>query len=618
MNELKFKSYLESKEEKSKHYYNVVGGFDIETTMFDVIGDKKYSKANYCYFWSFSLDGVIFTYGRDPEEFFKFLLDLNPKKTLIIYVHWLRFEYRNLKWLFDKYFPEHKPDTRGKDIQRIVTRKYIFRCSSVLTNGMKLEDMGKEIGIEKLELDYSVPRNRNTWLTTENIAYGLRDVEILCKWILATAKSFNLRISQIATTPRKIYGNFLIKNKLYPRERENRARRAYEHWKDEDDFKKFNKAFRNGITTLNDDYTNERCKDILHGDISSAYSYIMVKYGLPKKFTKKGIKKLPKDSKKVKLWINDIYHYAILARFTFKNIRLKEDAPCKIIDKIRKDGIYSSYMTNIEYKIIEKYYDYDSVEWEDLQETKLIPLDSREVKTIHELFNLKEKSRDTPGYGLRKVVLNSGFGDKSINYAKWNDDNPEKRKSYYPQGVWIAAWQRYIISSLIWEIGEDFIYTNTDSVFCKNTERARKILEDYNNTVPFEKLGKFRLKHLKEFYVAQASRYVITYDDGTTETRCSGVSRKEKDITVNDLINYSEGGEVVVPDGNSRWIESDEIRPYTGYINGELVTTYSFLYRESKTVVLAKGCHDLKLKANWSNSKWIDDLFNLFKEKEII
>lgn len=587
MNEKKFKSYLESKNEPKKQYYNVVGGFDIETTQFKIMDDEDYSIGNYCYLWSFSLDGVIFTYGRDPEEFFQFLMNIKPeKKKIVIYVHWLLFEYWNLRWLFDKYFPYNEPKYRfDKDLMEIDTHDhYIFRCSSVLTNSeMSLEDMGKELGIEKLELDYSVPRNRNTWLTTEDIAYSLRDVEILCKWILSIMKAFNFRVNEIKKTPTSIYKTILNRHGLSKFEKQYNAQQAYRYWT-EDDFPKFHKAFKNGIIVINDEYTNEIVKDVLYGDIASAYPYIMCNYRLPIRFLK-GYGRLVKRQKKL---IDDINNWAVLAKFTFKNIRLKDDAPCKIIDKIRKDKIYSAYMTNIEYKIIEMYYDYDSVEWEDFQASELGFLDRKEIETIHDLFEIKEKSRGTPGYGLKKIVLNCGFGEKSLNHEKL-DTPQESRSSYYPQGVWIAAWQRYIMAKLVWEIGiDDFIYSNADSIFCKNNERTRKILEDYNMMIPYEKLGKFRLNHLKEFYILQPSRYVMTYDDGTTETRCSGVKRSCK-VTLEDFMNVAEGDCVIIKEGHNINVKSDEIKLYTGFINGELVSTFSFLTKIPVDVELTKN-----------------------------
>lgn len=562
-----------------KEYYECVGSLDIETTEFTTEEGKI---ANYCYLWSFSIDGLLFRYGRDPEEFFQFLEELKLEKKLIIYVQWLGFEYYNLKWLFDKYITDTKVEFKDSNMpKRITGNKVVFKCSYLLSN-LKLKDMGREIGLPKLNMDYYFPRTRNTVLSNDLIRYSLRDVEIVCKWILNLANILNVPIHELPITPAGYYKLELAKHnygygfrkkvsqgRYFPENGEN-------GWK-EDDFDKFKEALKGGLIVYNDEYIEETIKDVIHADIKSAYSYVQVVYPFPYKFSHE----YNDNSKsKQRMLIEDIGNWAVLAKFTFTDLDLKEDANCdflKVRDKCPLET-YSAYMTNIEFKMIELFYDFSSVEWEDLQATKMRRLDNREIKTIFDLFDLKESSKGTSSYVLNKRRLNSGYGNKCMRMDKYNL-TADKCNFYYPEGVWVTAIQRSIMATLIWKLGEDFIYCNTDSIFCKNTERARKVLEDYNNTIPFEKLGRFETELLKKFYLIAPSRYIRIFDDNRAVVTLSGANQKDVRITLEDFINYSEGGTITIKNGTAKIDKAKEIKPYKGKINGEEVVTYSYLTR---------------------------------------
>lgn len=609
--EKEFREYLYNSsstvDEKGKRYYNVVAAFDVETTKFTSFTGEV---ANYVYAWSFSIDGVLYRFGRDPKDFFVFLRNLMLTKKLIIYVQWLGYEYNNLTWLFEKYITKGKAENAlfkggniAEPLQLIQDDGYaVFKCSRALS-GKKLEEMGEDIDCPKLkDLDYSVDRNRLTPMTDEEIGYCLRDVEIVCKWVRWLLDSLNegrtqkLRINNLPLTKSKIFGLYLDKNGLPWHVRHLKAMDQYKNWLD-DDYDKFHIAHKGGLIVCNERYLNEFTLDILHADVKSAYPAVQIRKKFPKCFSHVYSRS---SLSKQKSMIDDIENWGVLAKFTFKGLLLKKDAPCAIIREL--DNIdpvdYTAYMSNIEYKIIEMYYDFDSVVWEDFQATGLEREEEADRKTNLELFAAKESAKGTAAYKVAKIVLNSGYGNKCKRMEVTNIDDDGNRVSfrkdmkdidyYYPVGVWISAWQRYIMASIIWEIGKyDFIYCNTDSIFCKNNERTKEILNRFNSSFDIlGRLGKFETEEVKKIFILGPSRYAIMDYNDSISIVFSGVADEGKTISFSDLITIAAGGNVRIPGATKEYKKGRGA--FEGYINGEKVETHDYLWVKSKDINLHK------------------------------
>ena len=54
---------------------------------------------------------------------------------------------------------------------------------------------------------------------------------------------------------------------------------------------------------------------------------------------------------------------------------------------------------------------------------------------------------------------------------------------FYPWGVWIAAYARYNLFTAISNIGEDYVYCDTDSVKFLNYEKHAEYFEKYNASI---------------------------------------------------------------------------------------------------------------------------------------
>ncbi len=581
------------------HYYNTVGAFDTETTEFESIdANGKKITVNYVYFWSFCLGGELFAWGRDPQEFVDFINKLNLGYRLIVYDHWLGYEYNNLRDMFDTQiaYPEFmvKNDfarVKGAPYKVLKLqgnignfRRIQFRCSSCLSGNRKLEELGEDIGCNKLELDYKKPRNRETPMTKEEIDYCLRDVEIVCKWVLNFKEL--LEVKDVKDLPYTMASSVDVAydHEGYTRNvRRSIMQDKYVNWDDKDD-DRFAAAYKGGEMTFNKQFLNKYTSNILYADIKSAYPAVMLMKEFPKCFSKE---KQPEY--KQKMMIENYEDYAVIAKFTFTNLSLKPQAPCSILrDKDHKEieakVVYTDYFTNVELQNIKKFYNFSSLVWEDFQWSQYEPLDYRMQQALVNLFIEKEEAKGTDEEETKKRRLNSAYGRQSRKFnritVKWDNEahdwvkDKEKtevgnRVDYYPVGVWVAAWQRKIMLDIIWELGDDFIYSNTDSVICLDNERNRQIIEDYNNSIipigkdeDYAKLGKFEMEHFHEILIAGVSKYILKNEQNeVVKSVFSGVSAE---ITEEDLENYAAGGGFVIENAMPRY------RCVTGNFKGEI------------------------------------------------
>lgn len=179
---------------KREEFYNVAASFDIETSSF-YDNDQKCA---IMYEWAFGIgyikDGEfrrLKTYGRYWEQFktlmscVEGLLDLNPKRRLVIYVHNLPYEWqfmrKHFSWTKVFYLDQRKP------VYAITDGGLEFRCSLKLS-GKSLANTAKDLTKYKArklvgDLDYSLMRTPQTPLTPTELAYCEADVEVVLCYI---------------------------------------------------------------------------------------------------------------------------------------------------------------------------------------------------------------------------------------------------------------------------------------------------------------------------------------------------------------------------------------------------------------------------------------------------
>ena len=291
---------------KGEKFLNVPVSFDIETTSFyrDADGETysyerymklggkqtKMEKCSLMYVWQFGINGFCII-GRTWDEFLNMLaeivaiLELCPKKRIIIYVHNLAYEFQFFRELLDweKVF---SIDLR-KPIYGITKTGLEFRCSYLLS-GYSLAKLGEQLHKYKCEklvgdLDYSLLRHSETPLTQKEIGYCLNDIKVVMCYIQELIEQYKgitrLPITKTGfvrkycrsvcfkTTDEtgKTIPNFKYIDKIHSLNITGL-----------DEFSMLQRAFSGGFTHANAKYTDEVIENVDSYDFHSSYPYVKV------------------------------------------------------------------------------------------------------------------------------------------------------------------------------------------------------------------------------------------------------------------------------------------------------------------------------------------------------
>lgn len=535
--------------------------------------------------WAICVDNDFFYSSSDFKELKKFLHSFNYD--LIIWTYWLGGLYYNLPQEIFGENPEINTGGNGKFFPKEIKteNRLIFRDSRELSK-MTLEDMGAQLGFSST----------------------VNSVAIICKWITLLKDLIGVeKVSQLPISQGKLYRTKVEFSEEFNKngyiatlsQSQMRYQDGKGIWKDEKTYEKFHNGFRNGLITRDTNKDGKKIKNVLYADITSAFPAVMYTKKFPWSFTKINMVGAKDPSFFFSCYRHPVKERCFFGKFTFTNLSLKKEAPCATVventEFVTFAPVYSSYMTDIEYQIICKFYNFDSVVCEDMYKADLVELDKREKKIIYELFQEKQKAQGTPQYGFYKILLNAAFGNKCIKMARPNYDyHYDNRNYYYPEGIWIAAIQRKIMADIIWDLGDDFIYTNTDSVICHNTPKARKIIEDYNSTVEEEELGKFKMEEFKEFYMVGPSKYCLWKNNRERKIVFAGIHQTNGNLTPQDLESFVTVGFINIKDASilPRFFEG----PFTFVLDGKEVTIEHCLYLEPRdlTFINKKGINNGK------------------------
>lgn len=172
------------KEYRKDHaFYELPAALDIETTKTGTDPDKDFA---FVYLWAFAIGDYV-VYGRTPEELQEFIPILRAELRLcidfrlIVFVHFLKYEFAFLK----KYLqiePENFIARSKHEPLRIRCNDCLELRDSYAYTEQPLRQIGKAVGIPKLELEYSDVRTPETKLTDEELAYQANDVLILTRF----------------------------------------------------------------------------------------------------------------------------------------------------------------------------------------------------------------------------------------------------------------------------------------------------------------------------------------------------------------------------------------------------------------------------------------------------
>ena len=574
-------------------YYEVPAAFDIETSSFYYNGEKNATM----YIWQFGILNWV-TYGRTWDELRIFLdtltmvMGLSEELKLVVYVHNLSYEWqffrKQFKWNKVFFLDERKPvyaQTGGIE----------FRCSLKLSS-KSLAKVGDDLVKYKEhkhvgDLDYQLNRFHSTPITDEEFGYCEADIRVLLAYIQEKIETDG-SICYIPLTNTGYVRNYCRKACF----------KKYKDYKrlmelltlEPEEYKQLKRGFAGGFTHACAKYVAEGkespLKDVGSFDFTSSYPAVMLTEQFP--MSKGELVPYIDDWEELQMYL---HKYCCLFDVTLTNVspKVDYDHPISVSKLIKSSGVREDNgrvvsaesitltMTEQDWFTFEEFYYYENYDFKyfRIYEKKFLPKPF--YKAILDLYKKKTILKDVEGeeinYMISKNMLNAAYGmivtdivrdvldyDYSISdyippskpdleeaIDKYN--NSKKRFLFYPWGVWVTAYARRNLFSGILACGDDYIYSDTDSIKIFNPEKHMDYIEDYNNKLlsrinsiaeylgidpeeyaPKNKKGvpkpigiwEYEGKY-KRFKTLGAKRYLVEKQDGTYILTVAGVNKKK-------------------------------------------------------------------------------------------
>lgn len=574
-------------------YYEVPAAFDIETSSFYYNGEKNATM----YIWQFGILNWV-TYGRTWDELRIFLdtltmvMGLSEELKLVVYVHNLSYEWqffrKQFKWNKVFFLDERKPvyaQTGGIE----------FRCSLKLSS-KSLAKVGDDLVKYKEhkhvgDLDYQLNRFHSTPITDEEFGYCEADIRVLLAYIQEKIETDG-SICYIPLTNTGYVRNYCRKACF----------KKYKDYKrlmelltlEPEEYKQLKRGFAGGFTHACAKYVAEGkespLKDVGSFDFTSSYPAVMLTEQFP--MSKGELVPYIEDWEELQMYL---HKYCCLFDVTLTNVspKVDYDHPISVSKLIKSSGVREDNgrvvsaesitltMTEQDWFTFEEFYFYEDYDFKyfRIYEKKFLPKPF--YKAILDLYKKKTILKDVEGeeinYMISKNMLNAAYGmivtdivrdvldyDYSISdyippskpdleeaIDKYN--NSKKRFLFYPWGVWVTAYARRNLFSGILACGDDYIYSDTDSIKIFNPEKHMDYIEDYNNKLlsrinsiaeylgidpeeyaPKNKNGvpkpigiwEYEGKY-KRFKTLGAKRYLVEKQDGTYVLTVAGVNKKK-------------------------------------------------------------------------------------------
>lgn len=509
-------------------------------------GDKR----AVMYIWQVCINGRVI-YGRTWDQFLE-LTDylsneyaLGPDRRMVIWVHNLAWEFEFIKDLFewDKVFAI---STR-KPIYAVTTSGLEFRCSYILSN-LSLANVAKSLTQFKLrkkvgDLDYSKIRHSETPLTKKELGYCCYDVLIVSAYIYeCLSHEKRHMISELPLTATGYCRRYCREMCLSGsgRKEEDKQYKEYHSMisrltiSGEAEYKLMLRAFAGGYTHGNVSlvghilYGGKESKGIASDDLSSAYPGALCSEQFPmskgEKIVIRSYKELNKNCKLYCCIFDCTFHnlrpkavpdnYISISKCWHGNYTPDNDKYRESINAVTNNGRLVSAdkisisITNVDYEIILKMYEWDRLEIGDFYRYKKSYLPKKLIEAILKLFKNKTELKGVKGqedfYLKQKQLLNSVYGmmvtsinppineyvngewtvrseDLSEMINKYNKS--KKRFLFYPWGIFCTAYVRRTILSGILSCGSDYVYSDTDSLKILDAQKHENFISSYNKMV---------------------------------------------------------------------------------------------------------------------------------------
>lgn len=595
-----YTKYIKSQKVKRKNqeYYNIPAAFDIETTTIKP-KDENQKPFGFMYQWQFCLvDCVVF--GRTWEEFTTFLerlrkyMKLDKDNRLVVFVHNLAYEFQFISQIieYDELFCKDK-----RKPMKLHSNGLEFRCSYFLSN-MSLakfcENCKGVTHYKQIDVyNYRKLRTPVTPLTETEESYCYNDVKGLCECI-----NYLLREDTILSMP--------LTNTGYVRREYRQAMKSNkDNWYNfnkcrlsPDNYKMLKKCFRGGNTHANRHMSNLILSKVYSFDIQSSYPTSIMLDDFPiTPFMEINLN----NQEKLEYYMNN---YCLVLEVEFFNIELNynEVIPyidvahctqkCNIVNdngRVLSADYIKVTLTNIDLEIILKTYHSDGYnvlksicakKGKLPKELRLKLLDFYKAKTMlkgvdgKEYEYMKSKNRVNATFGMMVTAIDHTEIEFNINNFEWFAYAPDIEKSLddfyksrnnflsYQWGVFVTANARKRLQEMLYIVGEDVVYIDTDSIkfvderhIAEFDEINKKLIEQAENN----DIQAYVTKDGKKYYLgtwdndgayirfktlgAKKYCYESYNDDGSKgfHITVSGMSKKDGAKAVGSIENFNIG-----------------------------------------------------------------------------
>lgn len=581
------------------HYLNIPASFDIETSSFyDGLAKKAIM-----YIWTLNIDGITFI-GRTWNQFVD-LLNLISKefelvkfnRRLLIYIHNLEYEFQFMRKWLDWY--DVFADDKRQPLYAVTQGGIEFRCSYRLS-GYSLAKLSDELQTYKTskmvgDLDYSLLRTSITPMTPKEMKYATQDTKVVVCYIQEEIEK-NGDISKIPYTKTGYVRRYCQNQCLALSATDDVSRLKGLKYRDiiqsltltYDQYKMCKDGFQGGFTHANVNYVNKTLSSVGSWDFTSSYPYTMVSDYFPMSSPKEIVVDNLKD------FIYNITTHCCLFQIRFNNIRPKttnenpiSSSRCNYLKgehlnngRVINAEVLETTITELDFDIIQMFYVWDSFQLGKFLIFYRGYLPTPLVKSIISLYKDKTKLKGVKDkeaeYLNSKGMLNSSYGmavtdivRDSIEYHQemmadeWQENSENcvsqltqynKNKArflYYPWGVWVTAHARHNLFEGIYAFGDDYVYSDTDSIKAINMDKHKDFIESYNlkvrkkleraasyHNIPMEDFEPETIKGVKKligvwdfegtydrFKTLGAKRYLVE-KNGDIEFTVAGVNKK--------------------------------------------------------------------------------------------
>lgn len=584
---------------RSKIYYlNYPLSFDIETSSF-MDGD---SKRVVMYIWQIAIGDHVYI-GRTWNEFMQFIklltdgLQLNLNRRIIFYVHNLAYEFQFMRLLYD--WDNVFALSERKVVYACTVTGVEFRCSYILTN-QSLESVGDNLKrpIKKLKgsLDYDLIRSPETPLDEDELNYCINDVLIITEFIREQIE-LEGSILKIPLTKTGYVRRYCKKRCLYGASDDKYERiDAFIRYSKlmqrltltRHEYMMLKRAFMGGFTHANIFHVDKVLYDVESQDLTSSYPTVCIADLFP---MSKGKLVHPETVEEFDRYVHkycclfDIKIYGLSNEFLNESI-ISASKCWEIVNPVKNNGRLESAdmiaitITEQDYFMFSQFYTWDHIEVGDMYIYRRGYLPTPLVECILKFYTDKtvlkgltdEDGHELEEYSQSKAMLNSTFGMMVTDICRpiveydgvWSETIPDydtvigeynnnrTRFLYFPWGVWVTAHARRNILSAIYALGNDYIYSDTDSVKYLHPEDHTEFFNHYNDNI-IEKLKKAMRYHglsedaiaplnskgvskpmgvftdegtYKKFKTLGAKRYMYTTDKGTYIT-IAGLGKRQ-------------------------------------------------------------------------------------------